>query len=514
MFFCETWKKVLIAATMVVALCAPQAHASKDVVLAIASTLTTTDPWDANDTLSHACAKTFYEGLFGFNEKLELRPVLAESYDVSPDGLVYTFHLRKGVKFHDGTDFKAEAVKVNFDRVTNPENKLKRYSLYSNIAKTEVVDDLTAKVTLKTPFSPFINQLAHPSAVMISPTALKKYGKDIMFHPVGTGPYKFVEWKQTDYLKGAKNENYWRPGLPKIDTITWVPVVDNNARSAMMRTGEAHFTFPVPYEQAAVLEKDEHLKLVAAPSIVTRYLNMNMLQKPFDDLRVRQAINYAINKEALAKVAFSGYAFPSEGPLPQGVDYAVKLGPWPYNPKKAKELLAEAGYPNGFETTLWSAYNHTTGQKVIQFIQQQLAQVGIKAQVQALEAGQRVEKVESHQDAATAPVRLYYTGWSSSTGEADWGLRPLFAGDKTPPSMYNISYYKNPTVDADIMKALGTTDRAEKTKLYTEVQEEIWKDAPWAFLVTEKLLYATSKKLTGMYVMPDANYFFEEIDLQ
>ena len=386
MFFCKTWKKVLIAATMVVALCAPQAHASKDVVLAIASTLTTTDPWDANDTLSHACAKTFYEGLFGFNEKLELRPVLAESYDVSPDGLVYTFHLRKGVKFHDGTDFNAEAVKVNFDRVTNPENKLKRYSLYSNIAKTEVVDDLTAKVTLKTPFSPFINQLAHPSAVMISPTALKKYGKDIMFHPVGTGPYKFVEWKQTDYLKGAKNENYWRPGLPKIDTITWVPVVDNNARSAMMRTGEAHFTFPVPYEQAAVLEKDEHLKLVAAPSIVTRYLNMNMLQKPFDDLRVRQAINYAINKEALAKVAFSGYAFPSEGPLPQGVDYAVKLGPWPYNPKKAKELLAEAGYPNGFETTLWSAYNHTTGQKVIQFIQQQLAQVGIKAQVQALEA--------------------------------------------------------------------------------------------------------------------------------
>ena len=216
----------------------------------------------------------------------------------------------------------------------------------------------------------------------------------------------------------------------------------------------------------------------------------------------------------IAKVAFNGYAFPAEGSLPQGVDYAVKMGPWPYDVKKAKQLLAEAGYPNGFETTLWSAYNHTTGQKVIQFIQQQLAQVGIKAQVQALEAGQRVEKVESHQDPATAPVRLYYTGWSSSTGEADWGLRPLFAGDKTPPAMYNISYYKNPTVDADIMKALGTTDRAEKTKLYTEVQEEIWKDAPWAFLVTEKLLYATNKKLTGMYVMPDANYFFENIDLQ
>lgn len=510
----NTWKKVLVAAGVAAALCAPQAHASKDVVLAVASTLTTTDPWDANDTLSHACAKSFYEGLYGFNEKLELRPVLAESYEVTPDGLVYTFHLRKGVKFHDGTDFNAEAVKANFDRVTNPENKLKRYSLYANIAKTEVVDEHTAKVTLKTPFSPFVNQLAHPSAVMISPTALKKYGKDIMFHPVGTGPFKFVEWKQTDYLKATKNENYWRAGLPKVDNISWVPVVDNNARSAMMRTGEAHFTFPVPYEQAPVLQKEEAINLVSAPSIITRYLNMNMLQKPFNDIRVRQAINYAINKEALAKVAFSGYAVPSEGALPQGVDYAVKKGPWPYDVKKAKALLAEAGYPNGFETTLWSAYNHTTAQKVIQFVQQQLAQVGIKAQVQALEAGQRVEKVESHQDPATAPVRLYYVGWSSSTGEADWGLRPLFAGDKTPPAMFNVSYYKNDTVDADIQKALNTTDRAEKTKLYTEIQEEIWKDAPWAFLVTEKLLYATSKKLTGMYVMPDGSFFFENMDLQ
>ena len=513
MFFCNTWKKVLIAATMVVALCAPQAHASKDVVLAIASTLTTTDPWDANDTLSHACAKTFYEGLFGFNEKLELRPVLAESYDVSPDGLVYTFHLRKGVKFHDGTDFNAEAVKVNFDRVTNPENKLKRYSLYSNIAKTEVVDDLTAKVTLKTPFSPFINQLAHPSAVMISPTALKKYGKDIMFHPVGTGPYKFVEWKQTDYLKGVKNENYWRPGLPKIDTITWVPVVDNNARSAMMRTGEAHFTFPVPYEQAAVLEKDEHLKLVAAPSIVTRYLNMNMLQKPFDDLRVRQAINYAINKEALAKVAFSGYAFPSEGPLPQGVDYAVKLGPWPYNPKKAKELLAEAGYPNGFETTLWSAYNHTTGQKVIQFIQQQLRQVGIRTTLRSLEAGQRVALVESVQDPMKAGMRLYYIGWSNSTGEIDLAMRPLFHSESWAPALANEGFYKNEKVDRLLDEAIAETDRTKRAKLYDEVQSTIWNDAPWAFLVTEDVTGASAKTLKNFRLRPDSSYDFYEAEL-
>ena len=351
------------------------------------------------------------------------------------------------------------------------------------------------------------------------------YGEGYGANPIGSGRYMLEQWDRGQQVILKANPDYYGEA-PKIERVVAV-FMEEDASLAAAQSGQVDVAYtsatfaaqqPAGYDLLNCASVDSRgISLPTIPAGAKKTDEKGEAAAGNDvtcDVAVRQAINYAINKEALAKVAFSGYAFPSEGPLPQGVDYAVKLGPWPYNPKKAKELLAEAGYPNGFETTLWSAYNHTTGQKVIQFIQQQLAQVGIKAQVQALEAGQRVEKVESHQDAATAPVRLYYTGWSSSTGEADWGLRPLFAGDKTPPSMYNISYYKNPTVDADIMKALGTTDRAEKTKLYTEVQEEIWKDAPWAFLVTEKLLYATSKKLTGMYVMPDANYFFEEIDLQ
>jgi glutathione transport system substrate-binding protein len=459
--------------------------------------------------------KSFYQGLFGFDKDMKMVPVLAESYQASKDGLTYTVKLKKGIKFHDGTDFNAEAVKVNFDRVTNPENKLKRFVLYKNIAKTEVVDPTTVKFTLHEPFSPFINSLAHPSGVIISPAALKEHGsKGIALHPVGTGPFKFVEWKQSDYLKVAKFDGYWRKGFPKVDTITWRPVVDNNSRSAMMQTGEAHFTFPVPYEQAEVLKGKSNLQLVAAPSIVHRYMSMNTLQKPFDNVKVREAINYAINKQALAKVAFSGYAIPAEGVLPKGVEYAVKLGPWPYDPAKAKQLLKEAGYPNGFETQLWSAYNHTTAQKVIQFLQQQLAQVGIKASVLALEAGQRVEKVESAQDAATAPVRLYYVGWSSSTGEADWAMRPLLDSGSVPPKMFNTAYYKSPAVDEDISKALNTTDPKEKTRLYTDAQKRIWADAPWAFLVTEQLLSAHTKNLSGFYVMPDASFNFDDVELK
>jgi glutathione transport system substrate-binding protein len=241
---------------------------------------------------------------------------------------------------------------------------------------------------------------------------------------------------------------------------------------------------------------------------------MNTQQKPFDNPKVREAINYAINKQALTKVAFSGYAIPAEGVLPQGVEYAVKLGPWPYDPAKARALLKEAGYPNGFESQLWSAYNHTTARKVIQFLQQQLAQVGIKVQVQALESGQAVAQVQNAQDPATAPVRMYYVGWSSSTGEADWAIRPLLASESFPPKLLNTAYYKNEAVDTDIAKALNTTNSAEKTRLYTNAQQRIWKDAPWAFLATEKLLSAHCKNLSGLYVMPDASFNFDDIDLE
>jgi glutathione transport system substrate-binding protein len=508
-------RSIAATAFAIAALAAGPALATKDVVLAVASTFTTTDPYDANDTLSQAMAKSFYEGLYGFDKDMKLIPVLAESYTVSPDGLVYTIKLKKGIKFHDGTDFKADAVKANFDRVTNPDNKLKRYALYSNIAKTDVVDDYTARITLKTPFSAFINNLAHPSGVIISPAALKQYGsKDIAFHPVGTGPFKFVEWKATDYLKVAKFDGYWKKGYPKVDTITWKPVIDSNSRAAVMQTGEAHFTYPVPYEMAEVLKAKPDLELVAAPSIIVRYLSMNTQQKPFDNPKVRQAINYAINKDAVVKVAFGGYATPADAIVPEGVEYSDKIGVWPYDVAKAKQLLTEAGYPNGFETELWSAYNHTIAQKVTQVLQQQLQQVGIKTKITLLEAGQRVEKVESWQDPATAPVRLYYVGWSSSTGEADWALRPLLYGESWPPKLFNTAYYKNDKVDTDIKGALLTTNPTEKAKLYKDAQDIIYKDAPWAPLVTEKLLSANNKKLTGVYTMPDGSFNFTEADLK
>lgn len=504
-------RPVALAALMAMSF-AGSALAAADVVLAISGEPETLDPYNTNTTLTQALTKSFYQGLFEFDKDLKIQPVLAESYTVSKDGLAYTFKLRSGVKFHDGTNFDAAAVKVTLDRVTDPANKLARFNQFNRIDKVEAISPTSVRITLKEPFAPFINSLAHPSAGMISPAALKKYGnKDIGQNPVGTGPFVLDEWKQPDYVKVKKFDGFWKKGYPKVDSLTWKPVAENNTRASMLQTGETDFAFPVPYEQADELKKNPKLKVVAGPSIITRYLSMNMLQKPFDDLRVRQAINYAINKQALAKVAFNGYAIPAQGVVPQGVKYAFKMEPWPYDPKKARELLKEAGFPNGFESVLWSAYTTTTAQKTIQFVQQQLAQVGIKVSVQALEAGQRVEWVNQAPDPKTAKVRMYYAGWSASTGEADWALRPLLTTEAWPPKLSNTAYYSSSIVDGFVASALTSVDEQQKTDLYRRAQEQIMKDLPWAPLVTEQILYATSKRLSGVYSMPDGSIHFNEV---
>ncbi|MCS4510146.1 glutathione ABC transporter substrate-binding protein GsiB [Xylophilus ampelinus] len=489
--------------------------AAGNAVLAIYQQPETLDPYNTNTTITTAVTKSFYEGLFQFDKDLKIKNVLAESYEMSKDGLVYTFKLRQGVKFHDGTDFNAAAAKATLDRVMDPANRLLRANQFNRVAKVEAVAPQTLRITLKEPFGPFINTLAHASAAMISPAALAKWGsKDIAFHPVGTGPFEFVEWKQTEAIVGKKYAGYWKQGYPKVDQITWKPVIENNTRAAMLQTGEADFAFTLPYEQIATLKKSDKVEVVSSPSIIQRFLTFNLLQKPFDNPKVREAIGYAINKDALAKVAFNGYAFPAQGFVPQGVEYAVKMRPIPYDVQKAKDLLKEAGFPNGFESVLWSHYTNTTSQKVIQFLQQQLQQVGIKVTVEALEPGKRVELVDSWPDPKTSKLRMHYVGWSSSTGEADWALRPLFSTESWAPKLANYAFYSNPVFDESVAKALITNDGAERAALYKTAQEQLAKDLPRIPLVTEEVLYAHAKRLSGVYVMPDGNINSDEIALK
>ena len=503
---------VLLSAGLLAAAVAGAADA-RPITVAVDTSFTTLDPYDAGDTLSQNVGKAFYEGLFGLDRQMKVEPVLATGYEVSSDGLVYTISLRKGVKFSDGTPFTAEAVKLTMERAKDPSKSLKRASLFKNVGKVEVKDEHTVVFTLKKPFSAFINQLAHPSAVMMCPALTTKDKSVTAFHPCGTGPYVVEKYNPSEYLVLKKNPNYWRAGLPKLEGMVWKPVPEGSTRAAMLRTGEADFVNVVPPELVKVLDETPGVDVLVSPSIVERVIYLNNQKKPFSDKRVREALNYAVNKEALCKVVYQGFATPATGIAPEGVDYAKQFGAWPYDLKKAKALLAEAGYPNGFEATLWSASNSTVYQKLLQFLQQQYARVGVKLRIQALESGQRVALMQT-EGVKTSKIEMTTWAWSSSTGECDWLLRPQLATESFPPSDFNFAFYSNPEVDRGIAAALLTTDRAEKTKIYDKVQETVWKDVPWVYLVVDKIIAGRSEKLSGFEPLPDGGYVFTDADLK
>jgi glutathione transport system substrate-binding protein len=482
--------------------------ADADLTVGVPTDLTGLDPADVNDTLSQSACRLMLQGLYGFDKDMKLIPVLAESYTANESATEFVFKLRTGISFHDGTPFDADAVVVNFNRVSNPAGHLKRTSLFAMIAKTEALDPQTVKFTLKTPFGAFVPTIAHPAGMILSPKAIKEHPQDLSRNPVGTGAFTFVSWT-TDTLKVAKNDKYWKPGFPKFDTVTFRSVPENGSRIAMLQTGEAQFIYPVPPEMMRAIDRSPTITVINAPSIIERYVAINVRKQPFDDIRVRQALNYAVDKSAYAKVVWSGYEDVADSPIPPHLSFYSRQDPWPYDPAKAKQLLAAAGHASGVETEIWG--NTTTiSQRGMQFIQQQLALVGIKVNVVPLEAGLLDQKIWSVQKPDDSQLQMYYGGWSASTGDADWGLRPLFWTGGFPPVLYNVGYYSNPDVDKDLVGGLSTADASARAQFYADAQSRIWKDAPWIFLGVDRILAAHSKKLASVYQMPDGGLLIDE----
>jgi len=504
--------RLLSALALTTALAAPlPVWAAGNLTVSIDQNLTGLDPNDLNDNASLSAARLMLQGLYGFDKDMKIVPVLAESYDASEDAKEFTVRLRHGVVFQDGDAFNAAAVKANIERLVNPANHLKRASLLSMLDHVEVVDDYTVKFLLKTPFGAFIPTLAHPAIAMHSPKSIAEHGADLTRTPVGTGPFEFVSWTP-DTLKVKRFDHYWKPGLPKVDSLTFRGVPENGARIASLQAGESQFIYPVPTEMVQVVSRDPRFHMVNEPSIFARYASMNVMKKPFDDVRVRQALNYAVDKAAFIRVVFNGLADPLKSAIPTKLTFYKEQGEYPYDPAKAKQLLAEAGYPNGFETTLWAG-NATTTIRSMQFLQQQLGAVGVKVNVQPLEAGLMTQRIFGVQNPKDAEIQMYTGAWSASTGDADWGLRPLFSTQGFPPTLYNTAYYSSPQTDKDIQDGLGTADPAKRGAAYADAQATIWKDAPWIFLCVENILAAQTAKLTGVYRLADGTMLAEEADL-
>jgi glutathione transport system substrate-binding protein len=460
---------------------------------------TTLDPQDTNDNIALSIEKTMFERLIDFDRKMNLVPGLATKWSASPDAMEFTFELRQGVKFHDGAPFNAAAVKANFDRVRDKSNGLRRWSLYNNIDQILIDGDYRVRFRLTQPFGAFFNSIAHPAGGIISPQAIATFGKDAGHHPVGTGPFKFVEWRLGQDVTVARNHDYWNDGAIHLDKIVFKAVREAQSTLDMLQAGQAHFVYPVPPVNFASVAGWSKATAVEGPSIYVNGMSMNNLHPPFSDPRVRQALNYAVDKQALLKVISYGHATALDSPMAPGTPGHVKVKTYGHDVKKAKSLLAEAGYGNGFSFTLWCT---TATSPLAEFLQQQMQAVGVSASIQTYE-GPTLTNLE-YQPPEQNKLQAVVTGWSPSTGDADWALRPLFARTSWPPTLFNTAFYESAGVDEDVKKGLQTADWGARSAAYADAQRRIMDDAPWVFMHCQNVLAGVSREVGGAYVLPDA----------
>ena len=488
----------------------PTTSQEMDAVAAVSLDFTTMDPVDTSDTLSGGIQRLIMDGMFGFDDDLNQIPMLATGFTANDDATEYVITLREGISFSDGTPWNAEAAKANLDKLADTSRGLKRTSLLGPIIdKTEITGDYEVKISLTQPFGAFIATLCHPACVMMSPKVLEKGDAECAAAPVGTGQYIFKEWESGDHLKVELNKDWWgyEAGLADKDagfkSINFKVVTESATRVSMIQSGDAQFIWPVPTESYETLDKDENVLVYSDEGIVVYYLCMNTQKAPFDDIRVRQAMNYAIDKDAYIEIIRNGLGTKATSLLGPAVAGYKANDPYPYDPDKAIELLKEAGYENGFEITQYYSSN-SANEKTAQFITQQLAKVGITNKPVGQESAITNALIQDcTKPGSEAEVDIYHTGWSPSTGDADWALRPLLATEMCPPANYNISYFSNEKYDELIHGALETADQDKRNKLYAEAQDIIWEELPIVPLANSFNTWATSKNLTGIKIYKD-----------
>lgn len=488
-----------------------------DLVIAVETSISSLDPHNLSDTLSISATRAMYENLVMFDTNMNIVGQLAEDYNISEDSLTYTFYLRKDIKFQDGTDFNSAAVKANFDRILNKDNNLLSRGRFvvtngdketNRIASIETPDDYTVVFKLTAPYSPFINKLT--LVAMISPAAIEKYGNEgLITNPVGTGPYVFKEWVEGDHMTATANPDYWGT-KPGVDSVTIKEVPEAGSRTAMLQTGEADFIYPMPSDQISAVEGTGDITVNATTSTIMRYVTLNTNLKELSDVKVRQAMNYAVDRNAYVQLMYAGYGAPATSVMAPSISYYSEQPSYDYNLEKAKSLLAEAGYPDGFKLTLWGD-NSTQEVKGMTFVKQQLEQIGIEVEVVPMEPATVSDKI--YVPLEDAEINMWYVNWSPSSCDADGAMRALFYSTMCPPTSANTAYYNNPEVDDLLDQGIASADPEVLTPIYAKVQSILWNDAPWLFLGNDQNIFANKTYLSGVSVAPDGAVNFAEATL-
>lgn len=484
-----------------------------DFVIALQADATHLDPHVSGNGVSNTITNSMYETLVWFDENLELKPLLAKSWTVSDDGLDYTFVLNEGIKFHDGEPFNAESIVANYERAKS-DSSLRLASQTAMWDSVTVDSEYQVTIHLKEPNNTFLNKLAQVR--IVSPKAIKELGKDgLAKQSAGTGPFILSERVDGGYTKMVRNENYWQDG-PKVDTLTWRVVPEDGARVAMLQTGEADIISPLPAIQVDKLKDDASLDVLNLGGLTYRYATLNKNytladgRKPLDDVRVRQAMNYAFDSEAYTQVVFQGYASVPTSLFASSVPYYAEQTPYTADVEKAKSLMSEAGYSDGFPFNIW-VDNTTIEMQGAEFLKQQLAQINIDVNVVPMESTTIADMTSAPED--KTEVQMWYVNWSSGDYSADGSMRNILHGDKYPPSGYNTAFYNNAEFNKCLDDALKTTDTDEITKLYAQAQSIAWEECPWIFLGVDNSLIGQKKYVKGIKYRPGGTILVTNIEL-
>lgn len=500
-----------------------QALEDTQIIIGLQAEPTTLDPAQLTDYNSSRAAMEMYDSLIRFKDgSTELEPGLATEWEISDDGLEYTFKLRQGVKFHDGTPFDADAVKFNIDRQIDPEHPYHDTGefgyadfTFGMVEEVVVVDAETVKIILNEPFAPFLANMAMHAAAIVSPEAIKEYGKDISQNPVGTGPFKFVSWNPGVEVILEKNEDYWR-GAPNVDRLIFRPIDEDQTRLTELEAGNIDFIVGIPPDDLERLKDDADLQVVEQPGMHTWYVALNCQRPPFNDVRVRQAVNYAINKEAIVDNILKGTGVLAKNILPPVIwSYTDDVQDYSYNPEKARELLKEAGYDESMTIDFYVPKSGSGMQQPVTMataIQSDLEAVGIKTNIQQLEWGTYLDKM--FQPVDKSDVLMHALSWLGDNGDPDNFLYILLSGEQWPTNGFNEGFYKNPEVDKLLKEARIISDQDKRVELYQQAQKLIMADSPLVVVDHETQIVAMKKKIKGFELHPTGVFRFDKVSIE
>ena len=449
-------------------------------------------------------AMQMFDSLVWVDEAGAVVPALAESWDVSEDGTEYTFKLRQDVQFHNGEPFTADSVVLSWERGKRPEMKFAdRWTIVTAVTK---VDDYTVTVKTEKP-NPLLLRVMASNWAMVPPKYIAEVGEDgFNAKPVGTGAFIFEEWVKEDRVVMRANPSYWMQGYPKVERLIFRPIPESATRVAAIQSGQVDIVTRLSFEEAGQLEGKPDLRVIRYPADRVYYIAFNNLTsgkgKPVEDPKVRQALNYAVDRQAIIDSLFGGAARLSTGFVtPANLGYDESIQPYPYDPEKARQLLSEAGYADGFEVGFACPVGaYTNFEQVCEAVAGYLNEVGVKTEVELMESGQYWDL----QGKKELPP-LFGDSWSEASGEAYPRLFGALGGMEA-----SFSAWSDPKIDDFLAKISSTLDDAERARLYTDLSRYMYENPPFIYLYEPENFEAINTRVVDYKPRPNEMKWLRE----